>query len=64
MEILKKDRFSLKGLLGSHEFGASLGYDVVQRGDIAVSVLAGAAHPYHGNLKTGWSPVAGFGLRF
>lgn len=64
VNIFTKDKFSLDGLIGHATYGAALGYEVVKRGNMVVSVLAGAAHPWNGKLQSGWHPVAGFGVKF
>ena len=64
VEIFKKDRISADALLGHASFGASVGYDVVQRGNIVVTAIAGIAHPWTETLQRGWDPIAGLRIRF
>lgn len=64
MEIFRKDKVSADALIGHASFGASLGYDVFQRGNIVVTAMAGIAHPWTMTLQRGWDPVAGLRIRF
>lgn len=64
VEIYKKDKITADALLGHISFGASLGYQVAQAGPVAVTVMAGIAHPWTQTLSQGWFPVAGIKVRF
>lgn len=64
IEVFRKDKISGDALLGHASFGASLGYDVVTRGNIVVTAFGGISHPWTMTLQRGWSPVAGLRVRF
>lgn len=64
IEVFGMKKFSGNVLLGHHELGAALGYDVASRGRLTVSVIGGAAHPYDGALTKGWAPIAGVRVKF
>lgn len=64
VEIFKKDKITADALIGHSSFGASLGYQVFQRGNIVVSAIAGVAHPWTMTMQRGWDPIAGLRVRF
>jgi len=64
IQVFRVKDISADVLLGHAHYGASLGYQFAQSGNLSVSVFAGAEHSFEGNLTQGWEPVAGLKIRF